>query len=121
MYELINGEEMHALHPATFEIPSWFDRYGASIGDMVKIGVRADGSGERFWVAIIAIADNKFIGVIRNNLVNTDTHGLSYGDEVRFGPEHIIGVNPVDVSHGDEEPKSNHVYHHIAANDPNMH
>lgn len=121
MYELINGEEMAALHPATFEIPGWIYRYGATVGDMVKIGVRADGGGERFWVAITAIEDNRFVGVIRNDLINTDAHGLSYDDEVRFGPEHIIGVDPAGFTSGDKESEENHTYHTDDENNARVH
>lgn len=51
------------------------------VGDLVKVYLK----GESLWVKVIKVGRcNTFLGEINNNLVNTQGHGLSFGDRVTF-------------------------------------
>jgi hypothetical protein len=95
-YGLIDGEKRNAEHPDTFEIPSAEDRADLEVGTYAKIGVEGEDGmpGERFWVLVQENAGGRFKGEINNDLVYTDLHGLSGGDTIEFGPEHVLTLEP---------------------------
>lgn len=92
--DLINGERMHAKHPATFEIPSHDDRMNLTPGDLVKIGLRDGADGERFWVMVTdAERGGPYSGTVNNHLTVFD---LPFGASIAFGPEHVLSVDRVN-------------------------
>jgi len=80
----------------------WTASPGSRLATFVKIGAEfeadTDGrTGERFWVVILSAFDRAgsacFRGKIDNDLLCTDSHGLSEGDEIEFNPRHILALD----------------------------
>lgn len=109
MLKLIDARVQHERFPQTFSVPP-LDRIARiKAGDFVKIGAEfeadTDGrTGERFWVVILSAFDRAlsafdragsacFRGKIDNELLCTDSHGLSEGDEIEFNPRHILALD----------------------------
>jgi len=102
MLKLIDARVQHERFPQTFSVPP-LDRIARiKAGDFVKIGAEfeadTDGrTGERFWVVILSAFDRAgsacFRGKIDNDLLCTDRHGLSEGDEIEFNPRHILALD----------------------------
>ncbi len=67
--------------------------YAGEIAGIYSLGKSYPGSakvsigGECFWVRDCKINDDGVItGLVDNDLVCTDVHGLSFGDEIHFKP-----------------------------------
>jgi hypothetical protein len=92
-YELTNGEVMNREHPDTFAMPQRSERETLLPGDFAKVVFIADGEGERMWVEIgttDADAASPYEGSLANDPI---VHmGLSFGDLVQFGPEHVVQI-----------------------------
>lgn len=90
---------INAIHRAelseTFEIPPLRFRKAAGFGDNVKIGVESNGSGERFWVSIIAADGDDLLGCITNAVHPHMGHGLRFGETIRFRWHHIMDVRTI--------------------------
>jgi hypothetical protein len=67
------------------------------LGDHVKLMFTNHRDGEGMWVSVTAIDGIRITGTLANTPICIDS--LDFGDEVRFGPEHIIGVTG-PVPHG---------------------
>jgi hypothetical protein len=98
-YKLQNGEEMHRLHPDTFELHSKEDRNDVKVGQHVKVclvGPTGDEPSERFWVWIVSKDATAhcftFIGLVHADLWYTASHGIREGDMLQFGTEHILVI-----------------------------
>ena len=98
-YALVNGEDMHRLHPETFDLHSLADRINAKVGRHVKVGLigpTKDEPSERFWVSILSKTATSngatFIGQVHAALCFTAEHGISDGNIVQFGTEHILVI-----------------------------
>lgn len=91
---LFNGVELHNSSPNTFMIPSAADKEAIKPGDCVKLifcGAECD-MPERMWVVVTAIDGDRFTGTLDNEPFVLD--GIRFGDEVNFGPEHVIDIHP---------------------------
>lgn len=56
---------------------------------------------ERFWVKIYQREGDKITGIVDNNLVDTDSHGLEYGDTIEFSIDNVFEVqkpNAVEIN-----------------------
>lgn len=89
-----NGEEAAAAS-ANFEIPEREEREAVQVGDQVKLrfvkkDVGMGPGGERMWVEVTKVRGKRFSGRLMNQPVVIED--LAYGDEVEFGPEHVIGL-----------------------------
>lgn len=89
-----NGEE-RASESANFHIPERGEREAVKVGDHVKLrfvkkDVGIGPQGERMWVEVTRIKGKRFYGTVANDPVVIE--GLAFGDEVEFGPEHVIGL-----------------------------
>lgn len=92
--ELVDAQAMARKYPETFFVPSDRKLDELQAGDMVMIGAER----ERFWCGLVRRAeDGGWIGKILNALVMAQTHGLHFGDLIKFGTEHIHQIN------GDED------------------
>jgi len=90
--ELINGEIMHAQHPATFEIPERAARENLRPGALAKIDLTDGSEGERFWCQITKrLPGHRYRASVPNELCFFD---LRYGAPIEFGAEHVLSVNP---------------------------
>lgn len=83
-----NAQEMHRLHPDTFDAPSEDELAAIRPGDSVKVCT----GGERFWVTVTQAGEAELTGTVDNDLVLTADHGLRYRDAVRFPRECVYSV-----------------------------
>jgi hypothetical protein len=95
-YTLDNAEKRAAKYPTTFELPSAAERKNLKKGDLVKCIFLAakpiDGlEGDRMWVEVKKRVGDQYIGELANDPTIVDA---KLGDEVRFGPEHVIMIRP---------------------------
>lgn len=119
-WTLIDAVAMNRDNPVSFSLPASRDMAGLKAGSMVKIGVNftpdngllnratpvgrlewsaligdeqaSKTSGERFWVLLTAVAGDRLIGTIDNDLAYTHRHGLSCGSEIQFERRHVLNV-----------------------------
>jgi len=110
---LIDGEQMNAVYPDTFWIPSEADRRSIKLGYLVKLMFAVpdsenddDGVGaERMWVSVTTIAGDTFTGALANSPFFLND--IKFGDEVMFEPKHIIAIqNPEFDSAPDEDDET---------------
>ena len=83
---LLNGVEMNAFHPTTFEIPSVEEIKSLQPGDHVKVCAE----NERFWVLLKSNDGETLVGVIDNHLIYTDKHGLDFKMEIQFSYPSVL-------------------------------
>jgi hypothetical protein len=94
--ELQDVELQHKSNPRTFSIPRKDQRQSLKVGHIVKLVFLVDpkqhggATGERMWVRVKAVTTDGYVGTLENapRLV----HGLSLGDDVNFGPEHVSAL-----------------------------
>jgi len=77
----VDAQRMAKKHPGTFEVPTDERLKALKPGDFVKVNAKP---GERFWVKLDTVKGATLTGVIDNELVYTDKHGLKMGDRVKF-------------------------------------
>jgi hypothetical protein len=92
--KLINGVQ-RAEMSATFEIPPYAERARLAPGHFAHVGIEFDRTpegcaGERFWVCVTANNRGKYVGTIGNALIETDKHGLKFGDRITFTADHVL-------------------------------
>ena len=83
-----NAAQMARDHPETFKRPSLDEITLLDSGTHVLICA----ARERFWVEITEIKLPLFKGVIENDLLHTEEHGLVDGDAVEFHGDHIYKI-----------------------------
>ncbi len=98
-YALLNAEEMHRLHPDSFELHAKEARNNVKVGQYVKmclVGPTLTEPIERFWVWVVSkeatIKGSTFIGQLHIDLCCTAKHGISEGDMLEFATEHILVI-----------------------------
>lgn len=94
MYTLINGIEMNKLYPDTFSIPSMQQKQNLKVGNSVKIGVCPikGQNNERFWMTVSEISDDTIIGIVDNDLILSEFHGIFYKDTMIVKFENILDI-----------------------------
>lgn len=85
----VNAKDMHDEYPDTFDAPSDYQLRKLKAGDFVK--VCANGI-ERFWVIVTAVEGRTVTGIVNNDLVYEDDHGLECDDEIRFHRDCIYQI-----------------------------
>ncbi|MFS1945859.1 DUF2314 domain-containing protein [Vibrio lentus] len=96
-YFLEDGELLNKENPDTFWVPSHDARSSIKSGAIVKLifnmlesETEDEVSIERMWVEVKSLDNGLYIGTLDN-----DPDGkvsLKCGDDVVFGPEHIIDI-----------------------------
>ena len=86
--EFVDGQQMNKENPTTFEVPSQEELSGLKEGVFVKVAT----GGERFWVQIKNVDADEIVGIIDNDLVRTEEHGLSYSDVVTFQKRNVLSI-----------------------------
>ncbi len=87
-----DAQIMRIENPDTFDTPSKEDLDALIPEQHAKVSV----GGERFWVKVNKIDNDIINGVVDNQLINTDIHGLILGDEVSFEKRHIYQIHQGD-------------------------
>lgn len=85
---LTDAQEMHRQNPTTFEVPSTEELAAVNVGYFAK--VCAD--PERFWVRVTGRTGSTLYGIIDNDLLRSETHGLHCGELVEFEERHIYAI-----------------------------
>lgn len=88
MTEFTDAQLMRIENPDTFDAPCKEGLDAIKEGDSVKVC----NEGERFWVTVTKIEDQKITGTVDNDLVRSEMHGLNYGDEISFEKRHIYSI-----------------------------
>lgn len=86
--ELYDAEEMHKKYPKTFHLPDKDDLDNLKVGDSVKVNKIP---GERFWVEIVDIKPNYYLGRVDNMLV-TSYGNIKYNDIIQFRKKNIYAI-----------------------------
>ena len=86
---IIDVQQLHQEFPQTFEIPSQDKLDALEPDDLVKICV----DNERFYVRVETVEDQKVTGRIYSDMLHTQYHGLSAGDNIEFEKKHIYKIN----------------------------
>jgi hypothetical protein len=90
---LRSAEESHRENPRTFSIPRSDERRNLNVGDIVKMvfePCQAGESAERMWVIVKKRTERGYIGELNNHPATIEN--LELGDELEFGPEHVIAT-----------------------------
>lgn len=96
---LADAEQLHAADPRRFFIPPPEDRHGLTAGRHAKLLFacrprRVDGrlhDAERLWVQVVSQRPGGYVGQVDNDPVVVTE--LAIGDEIEFGPEHVIALH----------------------------
>ena len=101
-WTLDNAEVLNREHPRSFFIPTAERRRSLRPDDWIRLVFlvhdREPGapSGERMWLTDIRPAEGgRYVGVLTNS--PTTIKDLARGDEIEFGPEHVIAVQDPDA------------------------
>jgi hypothetical protein len=104
-WQLRSGEESHAAHPVTFEIPARIERDNLTRGQAAKLMFEIeaqDNDGntditcERMWVIVAEKIEDTYIGILDSqpvSIVHGDDVYLCFGAEVPFKAEHVIDID----------------------------
>lgn len=88
---LVDGIQMNADNPETFDIPTNEDIDNLTIGSHVKVGFKSDNGTERMWVKLTNEVDGNTVnGVLDNDPVLVED--IECGDLIQFERKHIIGI-----------------------------
>ena len=99
-YELIDVFVRHQIDE-TVNVPSPIVVASLKPGDRAKVGVEfpplevanARIVSEHFWVKVVEITPDEFVGQVDNFLVFTDQHGIDRGDVVSFRRKNVLEVS----------------------------
>jgi len=86
MLDFTDAQEMHKLHPETFDAPSKKELNALKVDDIVKVSH----FNERFWNSIIAIKGNKIKATVDNAVFCNQPFKL--GDVIEFEKRHIYDI-----------------------------
>jgi hypothetical protein len=89
-YKLISGLDRNKASPESFLLPSDADKAAVGPGDYAKLIFSSDDGAERMWVLITARDGDSITGTLSN--APHRAVSVKHGDEVKFGPEHIIAT-----------------------------
>lgn len=90
MVELTDAQAMHREFPRTFHVPPAEHLAALNIGFLAKVCAEP----ERFWVVITARSGDRLRGIVDNDLLKSDEHGLHVGDTIEFEERHVYAIEP---------------------------
>jgi hypothetical protein len=102
LWNLESAEARNRLYK-TFDIPSRDVRESLTPGYFAKLifVAKLPPAGERMWVEIRKKTKTGYVGVLKNTPVALALKDiLLSGDEVIFGPEHIVSISPPEKVEG---------------------
>jgi hypothetical protein len=89
-HELLDGEEMNHRYPATFRIPSAFQKSQIRPGDDVKIGFIVDRCHQEFvWVKVQTVNGDDISAILDDDPVYAD---VSFGEEIEIELRHVLRI-----------------------------
>ncbi len=99
---LLSAQAQNEETPDTFPIPPLGVRTSLIRGDLVKLLFDIATSEEdvlvwgveRMWVRVLRVTTSGYVGKLENEPFYGDPDGLTHGDFVEFGPEHIADLIP---------------------------
>ena len=84
-----NARELKKENPNTFFAPSEEHLKTIEVGDSVKVST----GGERFWMTVSELTPEEgVIGIVDNDLICSEDHGLFFEDKVAFKLENIHNI-----------------------------
>ena len=86
--EFVDASAMARKSPATFERPNEGELEALVPGDLVKVCAQS----ERFWVKLIKVDGDSLEGVVDNDLLRTEDHGLDFGHEIEIKLDHVYAI-----------------------------
>jgi len=87
--DFVNAQEMMEQNPNTFEAPTLDELNNIQLNDFVKVSI----GGERFWVCVGKLITDEIIeGVVNNDLLCTDVHGIECDDKIIFNKSNIFSI-----------------------------
>ena len=84
--KLTDATKMAKEYPRTFDLPSKKAVKDLGIGDFAKVSA----DGERFWVRVTGRKGKKIEGVVDNDVVLGQRHGLALGDKISFETKNLF-------------------------------
>ena len=89
-HELLDGVAMNQELPATFRIPSAFEKAQIRPGDDVKIGFIVDHCHHEFvWVKVQAVNGNSISAILDDDPVYAD---IRFGEEIQLELRHVLRI-----------------------------
>ena len=88
--KLEDAHAMSILHKSTFKQPSKSQFERLEVGDFAKVNA----SRERFWCRVCFINGEDIIGIVDNELVNSEQHDLYQDDLIYFKNINIYEIMP---------------------------
>ena len=98
-WTLVSAEERALAYPGTFQLPPLTVRHSLSPGDAAKLlfdietkenGHVIDRGVDRMWVIIKMKTEHGYLGILDSDPGAAENLTLREGDQVAFGPEHVI-------------------------------
>ena len=100
-WTLVSAEERVLASPETFQLPSMTLRRSLLPGDAAKLlfdieatenGHIVDRGVDRMWVIVKRRTEQGYLGILDNDPGAAENLTLRQGDQVAFGPEHVIDI-----------------------------
>ena len=100
-WSLVSAEERALAYPGTFRLPPLTERHSLSPGDAAKLlfdietkenGHVIDRGVDRMWVIVKVKTENGYLGILDSDPGVAENLTLREGDQVEFGPEHVIDI-----------------------------
>jgi len=92
--ELTDAQAMHREHGDRFQVPSPEALAEINVGYFAKVCAEP----ERFWVLVTALFGDRLRGIIDNDLLKSDDHGLHCGDIIEFELRHVHAIQKSDAA-----------------------
>jgi hypothetical protein len=84
---LVDAQQMHADHPATFDVPDPEELQAIHEGDYVKVGF--EDLAERMWVLVRRCDGDTITGTLANTPLGD---GIEYGGLVSLERRHVYAI-----------------------------